>query len=109
MPAAETDHDDNLIAPPMNLLTTTIRKKVGNSQAAFVAHVTGFAVRPSPEKVKAMAEAVDRFGLMPPIGETAPFLSSDDLLAVAEWLFVRYDYEKEITDLEERIRQQNRP
>lgn len=104
MSAEETATADNIAAPPMNLLTTIIRKKTGNSQAAFVAHVTDFATRPAREKVKAMAEAVDRFGLMPPISETAPSVTAEDLRAVATWLYSRYDYATELRQLEEHER-----
>lgn len=105
MSAEATETADNLLAPPMNLLTTIIRKKTGNSEAAFVAHVVDFTVQPSREKVKAMAQAVDRFGLMPPITETAPSVSADDLRAVATWLYSHYDHEKELKELEEHERE----
>lgn len=104
MSAEETETADSLRAPPMNLLTTIIRKKTGNSEAAFVAHVTDFTVQPAREKVKAMAEAVDRFGLMPPIADTTPSVTSDDLRAVARWLYSRYDYEVEFKQIEEHER-----
>lgn len=103
MSAEETTTAD-IAAPPMNLLTTIIREKTGNTEAAFVAHVTEFAVQPAREKVKAMAEAVDRFGLMPPISETAPSITSDDLRAVSAWLYSHYDHDIELKQLEEHER-----
>lgn len=104
MSAEKTETADSLRAPPMNLLTTIIRKKTGNSEAAFIAHVTDFTVQPAREKVKALLEAVDRFGLMPPIADTTPSVTSDDLRAVARWLYSRYDYQVEIKQLEEHER-----
>lgn len=100
MSAEETEHADGLKAPPMNLLSTIIRKKVGNSEPAFVAHVVDFTTHPAREKVKAMAEAVDRFGLMPPIRETAPALTPEDIRSVAQWLYGHYDYETELKELQ---------
>lgn len=105
MSAEETTTAD-IAAPPMNLLTTIIREKTGNTEAAFVAHVTDFVVHPAREKVKAMPEAVDRFGLMLPIGETAPSVTPDDLRAVAAWLYSHYDYETELKQLEEHEREE---
>lgn len=85
----------------MNLLSTIIRKKTGNTEEAFVNHVVDFTIDPAIEKVKAMPEAVQRFGLMPPVSETSPDLSDDDVRAVAEWLHQRYDYSKELKELME--------
>jgi len=106
MSAEATETADNLAAPPMNLLTTIIRKQTGNSEAAFVSHVVDFTTKPAREKVKAMPLAIDRFGLMPPITETAPTLTPNDLRAVATWLYSHYDYEKECKALEDHDREQ---
>lgn len=99
MSAAETDHAEDLLAPPMNLLSTIIRKKTGNDKAAFIAHVVDFTREPAVEKVRAMAEAVKRFGLMPPIQDIDETVGEADLQAVASWLYDRYDYEKELAEL----------
>lgn len=99
--AAETDHVEDLLAPPMNLLTTIIRKKTGNSEAAFVAHVVDFTFDPAEEKIKAMPDALQRFGLMPPIETIDPTISRADIAAVAQWLFTHYDYETELRELME--------
>ncbi len=99
MSAAETDQAEDLAAPPMNLLSTIIRRKTGNTQSAFVAHVVDFTRQPAEDKVLAMAEALDRFGLMPPIREIDPSIKEDDLRAVAAWLFGHYDYEYELQEL----------
>ena len=99
MSAEETDHANNLAAPPMNLLTTIIRKKTGNDKDAFVRHVVDFTKNPSVDKVKAMPRAVKRFGLMPPVAKIDPDLSGREIQAVAEWLFERFDYSKQLQDL----------
>ncbi len=99
--AAEADHVEDLLAPPMNLLTTIIRKKTGNSEAAFVAHVVDFTFDPAEEKIKAMPAALQRFGLMPPIETIDPTISRADIEAVARWLFAHYDYETELRELTE--------
>ena len=99
MSAEAADHADGLLAPPMNLLSTIVRKKTGNTRDAFVRHVIDFAQQPAVDKVKAMPQAVDRFGLMPPISQTYPDMTKGDLNAVAEWLFSHYDYPKELGEL----------
>ena len=104
--AAEADHAPDLLAPPMNLLTTIVRRKTGNDEAAFVAHVVDFTFEPEVGKVKAMAESLDRFGLMPSVADTFPSLTRDDVAAVARWLFHRYDYVRELEELLEHERLQ---
>lgn len=99
--AKAADHADDLAAPPMNLLTTIIRKKTGNTKAAFVDHVVDFTYEPAEGKVKAMPEALDRFGLMPTITSLYPEIKRNDVEAVATWLFGKYDYETELRELVE--------
>jgi cytochrome c1 len=99
--AEAADHTDDLSAPPMNLLTTIIRKRTGNAEAAFVDHVVDFTYEPAAEKVKAMPEALDRFGLMPKIVSLYPDIERDDVEAVAVWLFGKYDYASELKELME--------
>lgn len=106
MSAEEADHAEDILAPPMNLLSTIIRKKTGDTKEAFIAHVVDFTREPAVAKVKAMKEAVDRFGLMPPIADIDPDLDENDLTAVAAWLFQRYDYDQELKELEEHEAQQ---
>ena len=106
MSAEAADHAPDLLAPPMNLLTTIIRRKTGNSEAAFTAHVVEFTLNPERDKVKAMREALDRFGLMPPITATSPSIERSDVEAVAHWLFERYDYETELRELMEHERRE---
>lgn len=101
MSAAEADHADDLLAPPMNLLSTIVRLKTGDDRDAFVAHVVDFIRKPAMEKVLAMPEATERFGLMPSVAETAPDLGEKDLRAVADWLFHHYSYDVELKELRE--------
>ncbi len=99
--AAEADTADDLAAPAMNLLSTIIREKTGDNEATFVAHVVDFTFAPAEDKVLAMPEAVDRFGLMPEIDTLYPDITRADVEAVAHWLFGHYDYESELAELME--------
>jgi cytochrome c5 len=99
MSPAETERAEDMLAPPMNLLTTIIRKKTGNSEQAFVDHVVDFTFDPARGKVKAMREALQRFGLMPPIRTLHPEVTRAEVAAAARWLFGRYDYKRELRAL----------
>ena len=101
MSAAAADHADDLLAPPMNLLSTIVRLKTGDDRNAFVDHVVDFTREPAIEKVLAMPEATERFGLMPPVADIAPELGENDLRAVVDWLFDHYDYDVELQELRE--------
>lgn len=101
MSAEATDHATDIVAPPMNLLTTIIRKKTGDDEAEFVAHVVAFTKEPRREDVLAMPQAVDRFGLMPAIETLSPGVTDADITAVARWLFHHYDYRAELQQLQE--------
>lgn len=107
--AEAADHADDLLAPPMNLLTTVLRRNTGNDEAAFVAHVTAFTFDPRVDKVKAMPESLDRFGLMPSVALTFPGLTRDDIAATATWLFHKYDYQRELEELLEHERLERTP
>ena len=104
MSPAETERAEDMLAPPMNLLTTIIRKKTGNSEQAFVDHVVDFTFDPARGKVKAMREALQRFGLMPPIRTLHPEMTRAEVAAAARWLFARYDYERELRALKQHQR-----
>ena len=104
MSPAETERAEGMLAPPMNLLTTIIRKKTGNSEQAFVDHVVDFTFDPARGKVKAMREALQRFGLMPPIRTLHPEMTRAEVAAAARWLFARYDYERELRALKQHQR-----
>ena len=99
MSPAETENTDDILAPPMNLLTTIIRKKTGNNQQAFVDHVVDFTMAPERKKIKAMPEALDRFGLMPAIKTLYPDITRADVASTARWLFERYNYSRELRAL----------
>jgi cytochrome c5 len=104
MSPAETERVKDMLAPPMNLLTTIIRKKTGNSEQAFVDHVVDFTFDPERGKVKAMREALQRFGLMPPIRTLHPEMTRAEVAAAARWLFARYDYDRELRALKQHQR-----
>lgn len=77
---------DEMIAPPMDMMAAHLRQVTGPDRAVFVARVLDFIKAPSEAKaVDAMA--VQRFGLMPPIGDTFPELTDGELHAVANWIF----------------------
>ena len=80
---------DEMIAPPMDMMAAHLRQVTGPDRAAFVARVVDFIKAPAEAKaVDAMA--VQRFGLMPPIGDTFPELTEEELQAVAQWIFDAY-------------------
>jgi cytochrome c5 len=77
---------DEMVAPPIDMLSARIRQLSGNDRPAFVTRVVAYVKAPSAEK-SADSNAIQRFGLMPPIGDTFPQLTDGDLRAVAEWMF----------------------
>ncbi|MBR9972644.1 hypothetical protein [Magnetospirillum sulfuroxidans] len=80
---------DEMIAPPMDMMAAHLRQVTGPERAVFVARVLDFIKAPAEAKaVDAMA--VQRFGLMPPIGDTFPELTDGQLNAVANWIFDRF-------------------
>jgi len=80
---------DEMIAPPMDMMAAHLRQVTGPDRAVFVARVLDFIKAPAEAKaVDAMA--VQRFGLMPPIGDTFPELTDGQLNAVANWIFDRF-------------------
>lgn len=77
---------DDMVAPPIDMMSARIRQLTGNSREAFVARVLDYIKAPAAEK-SADPMAVQRFGLMPAIGDTFPDLSDGELKSVAEWMF----------------------
>lgn len=77
---------DEMVAPPIDMLSARIRQLNGSDRQAFVARVVAYVKAPSADK-SADSNAIARFGLMPPIGDTFPQLTDGDLSAVAEWMF----------------------
>ncbi|MBK5911245.1 hypothetical protein CCR85_07025 [Rhodothalassium salexigens] len=98
-----------MAAPPMNLMSTLIRRKLGNDRQAFVDHVTDFTLAPTADRALAMPRAIRRFGLMPPIQEIDPTLTEADIEAVANWLYDHYDYQAERGALRRHERDHHRP
>lgn len=80
---------DEMVAPPMDMMSAHLRALTGNDRAAFVARVTEYIKAPDPAKT-ADAMAVQRFGLMPAIGETFPDLDDGQLQALAGWIFDQF-------------------
>ena len=77
---------DEMIAPPIDMMSARIRQLSGSDREVFVARVVAYVKAPSAEK-SADPNAIQRFGLMPPIGDTFPQLTDTDLRAVAEWMY----------------------
>lgn len=80
---------NEMVAPPMDMMAAHVREAVNNDRAAFVRRVVAYVKAPSAETaVDAMA--IQRFGPMPPIGDTYPDLTSAELDAVAGWIYDHY-------------------
>lgn len=77
---------DEMVAPPIDMMAAHIKMVTGGDRAAFVARVVSYIKAPDPTKtVDPMA--LERFGLMPAIGDTFPELSDQQLQTVAGWVF----------------------
>lgn len=77
---------DEMVAPPIDMMAAHVREAVGGDRDAFIRRVVDYVRAPAPGKsVDAMA--VQRFGLMPAIGDSFPDLTDADLRAVAGWMF----------------------
>ena len=80
---------DEMVAPPLDMMAAHVRQATGGGRAAFVDHVLGYVRHPDPAKsVDPMA--VQRFGLMPPIGDSFPELTDAQLRVVADWMFDQF-------------------
>lgn len=77
---------DEMVAPPIDMLSALLRRAVNDDRAAFVRRVVEYVRHPDAAK-SADPMAVQRFGLMPAIGDTFPQLGEAELNAVAEWMF----------------------
>ncbi len=78
-----------MVAPPMDMLSAHVRVATGGDRDAFIKQVVDYVRAPSPEKsVEPMA--IQRFGLMPAIGESFPGLKREDLVAIAGWIYDEY-------------------
>lgn len=81
-----------MAAPPMDMLTAHVRDAVGDDRDKVVAWIVDWVKAPSEEKsIEPMA--IQRFGLMPPIGATFPELTDLELREIAGWI---YDQNKDV-------------
>ncbi|MCR6631846.1 MAG: hypothetical protein NVV74_18360 [Magnetospirillum sp.] len=77
---------DEMVAPPIDVMAVHVRLATGGDRAAFIRQVVDYVRAPAAEKsVDPMA--VERFGLMPAIGDTFPDLTEADLALVAGWMY----------------------
>lgn len=77
---------DEMVAPPIDMMAVHVREAVGGDRDAFIRRVVDYVRAPAEAKaVDPMA--VQRFGLMPPIGDSFPELTDAQLQAVAAWMF----------------------
>lgn len=78
-----------MAAPPMDMLSAHVRAAVGPDRDKFVAWIVDWVRAPSAQKsVEPMA--IERFGLMPPIGESFPELTDAELTAIGEYIYDTY-------------------
>jgi len=77
---------DEMVAPPIDMMSAHVREAVGGDRDAFIRRVVDYIRAPAPGKSVDVL-AVQRFGLMPAIGDTFPDLTDADLRAVAGWMF----------------------
>lgn len=77
---------DEMVAPPIDMMSAHVREAVQGDRDAFIRRVVDYIRAPAPGK-SVDALAVQRFGLMPAIGDTFPDLTDGDLRAVAGWMF----------------------
>lgn len=79
----------DMVAPPMDMLSAHVRVTTGGDRDAFIKQVVDYIKAPSPEK-SVEPIAIQRFGLMPAIGESFPDLKHEDLVAIAGWIYDEY-------------------
>jgi cytochrome c5 len=77
---------DEMVAPPIDMMSAHVREAVRGDRDAFIRRVVDY-IRAPAEGKSVDALAVQRFGLMPAIGDTFPDLTDADLRAVAGWMF----------------------
>ena len=77
---------DEMVAPPIDMMSAHVREAVRGDRDAFIRRVVDY-IRAPAEGKSVDAMAVQRFGLMPAIGDTFPDLTDADLRAVAGWMF----------------------
>lgn len=77
---------DEMVAPPIDMMAAHVRQLTANDRDVFIARVIDYVKSPAAEK-SADPMAIERFGLMPAIGDTFPDLTEADLRDVAGWMF----------------------
>lgn len=77
-------------APPMMKVAMKV-KMAHPKKETFVAFVTDYIENPSKEKVLCNSNAVDHFGLMPPVGKT---MTTEERAKVAEWMYDNFSDQK---------------
>ncbi len=82
-------------APPMAKISAKIKHSFDNNKTKVVAFIADYIENPSQEKVKCMAMAVKKFGLMPPIGKE---MTKEEREVVATWVFENFDQKWENTN-----------
>ena len=83
----------NMKAPPMNKVSAKLKHDFKNDKNTFTAFVKEYIVHPSKEKAHCMPMAIERFGLMPAIGQG---MSAKDLNTISNWLYDNFtdDWDK---------------
>lgn len=72
-----------MLAPPVfGIVRHT--KEVHPTKEAFVAFVSDYIKNPSKDKAVCQKKAIDRFGLMPAVGQG---MKDEDIKEVSEWLY----------------------
>ena len=78
---------ENMKAPPMSKVSAKLKNDF-KTKEAFVSFVKDYIVTPSKEKSHCMPMALERFGVMPPMGKG---LSETELNNIANWLYDSFD------------------
>ena len=82
-------------APPMAKISAKVKHAFDDNKTKVIAFIADYIENPSQEKVKCMAMAVKKFGLMPPIGKG---MSKEEREVVATWVFENFDQKWESKD-----------
>ncbi len=84
---AKKEFMKKMMAPPMNKVSARI-KHFYPEKEGFVAFVKDYIVNPAKDKALCQQPALQRFGVMPPIGKS---LSKEQINAVAVWMYDNFD------------------
>ncbi len=82
-------------APPMAKISAKVKHAFDDNKSKVIAFIADYIENPSQEKVKCMAMAVKKFGLMPPIGKG---MSKEEREVVATWVFDNFEQKWETKD-----------